>query len=109
MKNITKKLFSILIIITITWLFSSCNYTKNENKNTKKTETKVDLNKTTKNDVSKKEMPKKDRFKKVEKGENPITIESKVWTWKIKSPNISPNWAWTANWGMDTGANPLGL
>jgi PBP1b-binding outer membrane lipoprotein LpoB len=74
MKNLIKKIISIFIILIITWLFSSCNYTKKENKNKTKTNTSI---------VDKKSTEK----------------EAKKSMWKIKDANISKHWAWSARGG----------
>jgi len=73
MKNLIKKIISIFIILIITWLFSSCNYTKKENKN--------------KNEISSVD----------KKTEKKATTATKT-MWKIKDANISNHWAWSAKW-----------
>jgi hypothetical protein len=112
-KNTIKKISIFTLFIIITWLFSSCDYSKKDNTKTKNTNTSIETSKNlenTSNVTPTIKEAKSGRFKKIKNGEKVISIEeTKTDAKEIKDATESSSWGgWAKGWTV-TGANPLNM
>ena len=99
-KNKIKNIFVILLLIIMIWLFTSCEYKKEDTK-TKEI--------TTNSEKKSEKKIESGNFKKAKEWEEIITVESSIWTWIIENANISPNWGGSVKGWTKTWTNPLNL
>ena len=113
MKNMFKKIFVSLFVFCLSFLIVSCQNQKTTKNSSIQTNNSIDNTSDNTSDNNVENLTEKEkqsgRFEKIKDSKNVKTTESKIETWEIKDPNISPNWWGTPAGWVDTWANPLDL